>query len=382
LDRGVAVNELRTVTNAPVGNTTAITRTWQAVDECGNQATCSQTVSIEDRRPPLIAEQPQSQTVSAGEDVLLMVTATGAETLEYRWVYNETNLLPNATGPSLLLPNVQATNNGVYLVVVSNAFGAVTSAAATLNVFSVPWIVTEPSDQNVSPGDNANFEVLIAAYPSPVYQWSYNETNLLAHATNASLVIPNAQEEHVGWYSVIITNAGGAVTSRLASLTLGVPAFIAAQPLHVTVTPGQTAEFRVSAGGTPPLSYQWYSDCTTPLEGADSATLVLTNVSVAEGGSYCVLVSNAFGLELSSPALLRVLSPPDFFFITRTGTVVTLTFSTLTNQFYTVQLMDLINAEEWSILRKGSNRPGTGFPMILQDPEATSPQRFYRVLIK
>jgi hypothetical protein len=95
-----------------------------------------------------------------------------------------------------------------------------------------------------------------------------------------------------------------------------------------------------------------------------------------------VLVSNLYGAEFSLPALLQVLTPPDFFTITRTGTVVTLTFSTLPNQFYTVQFKDFINEEEWFVLRKGSNQPGTGLPMVLQDPQAAGPHRFYRILIQ
>jgi hypothetical protein len=130
------------------------------------------------------------------------------------------------------------------------------------------------------------------------------------------------------------------------------------------------------------LIYQWYFNCESPVVGHNSDSLELTNVSLAQSGSYCVLVSNAFGSEFSLPARLRVLSPPDFFKITRTGTVVTLTLSTVTNQFYTVQFKDVLDAAAWSVLAKGSNRPGTGFPMILQDPQAGGPQRFYRLLIQ
>jgi hypothetical protein len=61
VDRGVAVNELGTVTNALVG-TAVITRIWQAVDSAGT-VQVQPTVTIEDTRPPLIAEQLQSQTV-------------------------------------------------------------------------------------------------------------------------------------------------------------------------------------------------------------------------------------------------------------------------------------------------------------------------------
>jgi subtilisin-like proprotein convertase family protein len=381
LSRGVTVLELGTVTNAPVGNTTAMTRTWRATDECGNSATCSQTVTVVDTRPPVIVDHPQSQEANEGEGVTLTVLATGASPLSYRWYFNETNLLP-AADASLVLTNVQLANAGLYAVVVSNAFGSATSAVVTLTVFSAPRMVIQPADQNVSPGDAAVFAVSVTAFPSPSYQWFFNETNLLGVATNAALSLTNVQSELAGLYSVVVTNNLGAVTSRLARLTLGVPAFIAAQPQNVSIASGQTAVLSVSPGGTPPFTFQWYFNCASPLTGATSPTLVLTNVSAAQSGAYCVAVSNEFGSAFSLPAVLRVLSPPDFFTITRTGTVVTLRFSTLANQFYTVQFMDVADGPAWFVLRKGSQRPGTGLPMVLQDPQATGAQRFYRILIE
>jgi hypothetical protein len=196
------------------------------------------------------------------------------------------------------------------------------------------------------------------------------------------LSIPNAQSERAGKYSVLVSNNLGAVTSHVATLSIGVPAFIAAQPRDVTVVSGASAQFTVGAGGTLPVSFQWYFNCNNPIAGANSATLMLPNVSVAQSGLYCVAVSNSLGSEFSRPAALRVLVPPDFFQLAATGTVVTLTFSTTTNQIYTVQYKDVITAAEWSVLRKGSNRLGTGFPLILPDPQATGSQRFYRVLVQ
>lgn len=382
LSRSITPTVLATVTNSPAANTTAVTRTWQATDTQGNSATCDQTVILVVTLPPMIAVQPQSQIVNSGEDVFLEVTATGSVPLSYQWYFNETNLLAGATGSSLGLTNVQATNAGFYAVLVSNTFGTTLSESAELTIYSAPQIISPPASQIVPPGNEALFVVLAWGFPGPSYQWFFNETNLLADATNAALTILNAQDEHAGTYSVIVSNNLGAVTSPLATLGIGVAAFIAAQPPDATVLPGDTAQFTVGAGGTLPVSYQWYFNCDNPIAGADAAMLVLTNVSVAQEGYYCVAVSNHLGAEFSRPAALRVLVPPDFFQITAAGSVVTLMFPTRTNHIYTVQYKDTLAAAEWSVLRKGSNRLGTGFPLMLQDPQATGPQRFYRVLIQ
>ena len=382
LSRDVTVTELATVTNTPPANTTAITRTWQATDTHGHSATCDQTVSVVVTQPPLIAVQPQSQIVNSGADVLLTVSATGAAPLRYQWYFNQTNLLASATNFSLGLTNVQATDTGFYVVRVTNAFGAALSAPAELTVFSAPQILAHPGSQIVPAGGTATFVVLALGYPSFAYQWWFNETNLLAEETKAVLTIPNAQNEDAGAYSVIVSNLLGAVTSDEATLRIGVPASIAAQPQDLTVLPGATAQFTVGAAGTPPVSFQWYFNCASPIAGANSATLVLTNVNVAQGGLYCVAVSNNLGSEFSQPVALRVLLPPDFFQLVVMGAVVTLKFPTFTNQIYTIQYKDVLEAEAWSVLRTASNRPGTGFPLIMKDPEATGRQRFYRVLIQ
>ena len=85
----------------------------------------------------------------------------------------------------------------------------------------------------------------------------------------------------------------------------GTPPFISAQPASQTVTIGSTVAFTVTAGGTPPLSYHWCFDGTN-LAGASSSALVLTNVQLANAGSYSVVVTNLAGSATSSNAQLTV----------------------------------------------------------------------------
>jgi hypothetical protein len=72
---------------------------------------------------------------------------------------------------------------------------------------------------------------------------------------------------------------------------------------------GATAALSVSAGGTAPFFYQWYTG-GMPLSGQTNSTLVLTNIQPASGGAYDVQVSNGAGSAWStSPANLTVLFP-------------------------------------------------------------------------
>jgi hypothetical protein len=82
---------------------------------------------VEDVRPASITAQPQSQIVADGKSATLSVTATGGAPLIYRW-FLDGAIVTDATNSALVLTNVQAANAGAYSVVVSNAFGSVTSA--------------------------------------------------------------------------------------------------------------------------------------------------------------------------------------------------------------------------------------------------------------
>jgi len=83
--------------------------------------------------PPYLTQQPQSAAVTAGSDVQFNVAAGGSATLQFQWRWNGTNL-PGANSSSLMRNNVQAADIGSYSVVVTNAYGTVTSANAVLTL--------------------------------------------------------------------------------------------------------------------------------------------------------------------------------------------------------------------------------------------------------
>jgi glucose/arabinose dehydrogenase len=85
---------------------------------------------------PTIIDQPQSVSISEGQNVTFTVSASGTEPLSYQWQRNSVNI-SGATTNTLSLTNVQLAENGTtYKCVVSNVFGNTTSQEATLTVIA------------------------------------------------------------------------------------------------------------------------------------------------------------------------------------------------------------------------------------------------------
>lgn len=81
--------------------------------------------------------QPDNATWTPGQTVRFSVTAAGTPPLSYQWWKDDTALsdggnLSGVRTPTLTLNYLQAGDDGVYAVTVSNEFGVVTSTSATL----------------------------------------------------------------------------------------------------------------------------------------------------------------------------------------------------------------------------------------------------------
>ncbi|HZV36934.1 MAG TPA: LamG-like jellyroll fold domain-containing protein, partial [Verrucomicrobiae bacterium] len=96
---------------------------------------------------------------------------------------------------------------------------------------------------------------------------------------------------------------GVTVTSPTITVQTTVPT-ITQQPSPVTAVVGETATFTVQAlGGS--LNYQWNKG-NTPISGATNNTLVLSNLTLSQSGSYSVTVSNSLGSTNSISVALNV----------------------------------------------------------------------------
>lgn len=83
---------------------------------------------------PKIKTEPRDQFLGTGKTASLSVVPQGTPPFSYQWFCNGTPV-PTATNSVARITNVQATSNGDYFVVVSDATGSVTSRVARLKVF-------------------------------------------------------------------------------------------------------------------------------------------------------------------------------------------------------------------------------------------------------
>ncbi|HOK76373.1 MAG TPA: immunoglobulin domain-containing protein [Verrucomicrobiota bacterium] len=85
--------------------------------------------------PPFILQQPAAPagTIYQGNPVTLKVTAAGTAPLSYQWRKNGADL-PGKTSAELVFTQIMAADAGTYDVVVSNAYGSVTSDPVTVAV--------------------------------------------------------------------------------------------------------------------------------------------------------------------------------------------------------------------------------------------------------
>lgn len=251
---------------------------------------------------PTITNQPQSLTVAVGANPSFSVAATGTAPLSYFWSLN-TNTPVGGNSSTLSLNNVQTGDSGSYRVIVTNSVGSATSSVATLTVLVPPSITSNPTNLTVGTGDSAVFSV-VAQGSALQYQWFDNTGSQIDGETNASLTLNSIDTTDAGNYSVIVSNAVGAVTSSNAVLTVLGPPIIITPPDSHTATLSNATTFAVEAAG-PALVYQWFFNTNTPV-GINSNKFVLSSVQISDAGAYNVVVTNNYGAVTSSFAMLTV----------------------------------------------------------------------------
>lgn len=218
-----------TLTFSPVKTNNAGNYTVVVTNLYGS-ATSSVAVLTVGSFPPTISAQPQGLSLGTDNPATFAIGVSGTAPLVYQWQRNGTNLVDGGniagTKSSRLNLSPTSTNDaGDYTVVVTNFYGSVTSSVAPLTI-AFPFLIDlQPQNQTGANGQSADFTVSVNGKGPFGFQWRKNGLNLteggnIAGSTSSTLTVAAASLTDEGFYSVVITNAYGSLTSSVAVLTV------------------------------------------------------------------------------------------------------------------------------------------------------------------
>lgn len=211
-----------------------------------------------------------------------------------------TGLLPNTTYQVRVKANGSSGDSNW-----SNTLSGTTENDGSVCVTPIS-VQAHPESDEVCAGDGVSFSVSASGDPAPSYQWRINGQNIPG-ATNTVLNLSNVDSNDLGTYDVVISNICGTVTSAGATLTFAADPVVITPPADTSTCETGSASFSVVASNA--LSYQWRHDGQN-ISGANSATLQLSNLSLADAGSYDVVIGGTCDDVISAVATLDVFSGP------------------------------------------------------------------------
>lgn len=174
-----------------------------------------------------------------------------------------------------------------------------------------PSIISHPGNQSVSAGMTATFQVSASGTVPLSFQWQKNGSNISGATGNSHTTPAAVQGDSGSTYRCVVTNSVGSTTSNNAILSvIPSPPVVVSHPSDQTVVNGSQATFSVSAGGTPPLAFQWQRD-GVDIGSANGTSYTTPPAGTADDGAlFQCIVSNAYGTSTSAPAQLRVAVSP------------------------------------------------------------------------
>ena len=199
-----------------------------------------------------IADEPQSSTNLVGSMVTLAVGAYGsASDLVYQWSkdgvpLNDTaNRVGSATS-TLTMYDAQGSDSGWYSVMVSNYWGARTSAFPARVEISSVNILTQPTNLVVNLGSNdVSFYCEATGLGLLDYQWKKDGTNI-AGAKNSIYTIPVVGPSDLATnpgYVCVVSSGPASVTSVAATLQSNAPPVVGT--LNLMTNPGAAIAFSI-----------------------------------------------------------------------------------------------------------------------------------------
>jgi photosystem II stability/assembly factor-like uncharacterized protein len=167
-----------------------------------------------------------------------------------------------------------------------------------------PKIVQSPAQQSLRIGEDAVFRVSATGFPSPSYQWRFQDDDLVGE-TNAYLALRNLNSTQAGNYSVEIRNALGSTVSpeTLLEIRWEAPRITSFRgPETSSLLAGSDVALCATVTGGPEPQLRWRFN-GMELPGETNACLALQRIQPESAGLYTLVASNAVGLASTNISL-------------------------------------------------------------------------------
>jgi hypothetical protein len=257
---------------------------------------------------PFILSPPTNQTAVFGADVEFTALAGGTGPLEYQWQFDGVNLadggpITGSESNALTVAAVAMGNAGNYTMVITNAYGSVTSATAILTVLPATPVVTWPSPAAVIYGSALGSSQLDATASVPGSFIYSPAAGMVLNAGTNSLSVVFTPNDTLDYNTA---NAGVSLVVQPAPLT--VTAASATRP-YGSPNPALTGTLLGLVHGDPITAAYTCAATPTSLPGAYPIMPSLVDPNNRLGNYAVTLVNGTLTVTPAAPPTLLSVTP-------------------------------------------------------------------------
>ncbi|MBI1227112.1 MAG: T9SS type B sorting domain-containing protein [Bacteroidetes bacterium] len=290
-----------TVSNIGIYTVTA------SVGNCATQPSNAQDVNVTNSLsgvPTLTVSAPQ---ICEGETLTLNSSVYPGTNILYQWYFDNgttTSLLATTNLPTFFVPNLTASNEGAYTVVVASGNcttqpSNAQSVDVTNALNGTPTLAV--SSTQLCEGQTLTLNSSTFAGSNASYLWYFDGGTgpvLLATTNVPTYFVNNATSANAGEYTVVVASGNCSTQpSNVAQVTVSNLTGTALQ-LGVSdeaLCEGQTLTLNSSSAPFTNMQYQWFLDFGTGpmlLATTNVPTFFINNMSNAYVGTYSVVANN------------------------------------------------------------------------------------------
>ncbi|KAM7387230.1 hypothetical protein PAMA_009714 [Pampus argenteus] len=272
-------------------------------------------------------EPPQTQVHLEGNRLVLTCMAEGSWPLEFKWIYNGTELTHFSLEYRYLIPSLDRSHAGHYRCIVRNRVGAILQCSTEVQVAYMGGFVEAERSQTVSQGEGALIQApRIHSFPRPQITWFRDGRKIPSSSRIVCDSVLNTHDTAICGDQISLNIAGSDLADTTVFLHLkvnvGGPAdpiapSIIVSPKNTSVTVGRNEAIMECVANARPLvkmSITWRKDGVVVNTGIRDfgRRLVISLPAVSDSGYYeCEASLRSSSVpSVAAGAFLHVLGTP------------------------------------------------------------------------